>query len=187
MPYRFNTHIAGDNVLVHETSVMNSVKAFCLNNACIISLDGVDGVGKSTLAHKIAKEIGLKHFNLDKFLTKKCDMYIKYIDYEQLKKKIILEIQSNKTVVVEGICVKQILKAINLDPDLSIYIKILDRYGFWIHQILFPPDKSADEVINYRKDKGLPLGYKEDIIRYHYTFKPHKCADYIFVREKSPA
>ena len=70
-----------------------------------------------------------------------------------------------------------------LTSDVSVYVKGIDIYGFCDGQIkYFPPNKSVDEVINERKIKKFSLGYEEDIIRYHYIFKPHENADYIFER-----
>ena len=74
-------------------------------------------------------------------------------------------------------------KKIGLTPYVSVYVKVIDDYGFWMDQIrLFPPDRSADEIIDERKAKRFSLGHVEEIIRYHYTFKPHENANYIFER-----
>lgn len=172
-----------DSIHNDEYKLIKSLKDLSLNSPSIISIDGVDGVGKSTLSCKIAEELCLPNIGIDYFVQEQQGGYIKYIDYDRLSERIVRDRISSQTIVVEGICVQQILKKLSLTSDVSVYIKVIDVYGFWMHQMrLFPPGKSADEVINDRKDKGFPLGHEEDIIRYHYTFRPYENADYIFER-----
>ncbi len=172
-----------DSIHNDEYKLIKSLKNLSLNSPSIISIDGVDGVGKSTIACKIAEELSVPHIEIDAFVQEQQGGYIKYIDYDRLGERIVHERISNQTIVVEGICVQQILNKLSLTSDVTVYVKVIDVYGFWTHQMrLFPPDKSADEVINERKAKGFPLGHEEDVIRYHYTYRPYENADYIFER-----
>jgi len=162
-----------------ENELIAALKNISFDSKSIVSIDGVDGVGKTTLSSKIAQELCISNIELDDFVQKNQNGYINHIDYDRLLKKII----TDKPVVVEGICVLEILNRIQIKPDVSIYIKVVDRYGFCNGQIKYcPPAKSADEVINERKSKGFSVGYEEDVIRYHYSFKPHEKSDYIFER-----
>lgn len=167
-------------VINKENELITALKNSFLDSKSIISIDGVDGVGKTTLSNKIAKELSLSNIELDDFVVENQDGYINHVDYERLLDKII----SNKPLVVEGICILQILNRIQVNPCVSVYIKVVDRYGFCNGQIkYFPPDKSADEVINERKFKGFSVGYENDVILYHYSFMPHEKSDYIFKRK----
>ena len=166
-------------ILNAENELISALTNSFLDSESIISIDGVDGVGKTLLSTKIAKELCLSSIELDDFVQENQDGFIDYIDYDRLLDKII----SNKPVVIEGICVLQILNKIQIKPDVSVYIKVVDRYGFCNGQIkYFPPDKSAEEVINERKSKGFSVGYEVDVIRYHYSFIPHENSNYIFER-----
>lgn len=170
-----------------EIRIHNTVKELIIalrnklqDSKSIVSIDGVDGVGKTTLSAKIAKELSLSIIELDDFVQENQDGYVNYIDYDRLLKKIV----SNKYSVIEGICVLQVLNKIKIKPDVRVYIKVVDRYGFCNGQIkYYPPDKSADEVINDRKAKGFSVGYEADVIHYHYSFKPHENSDFIFQRQ----
>lgn len=172
-----------ENIYTDESTLIKALKCLSLNSPSIISIDGVDGVGKSTLACKIAEELSLPHIEIDTFVHAQKEGYIKNIDYDRFGERIVQAIISNQMIVVEGICVQQVLKKISLTPNVSVYVKVIDDYGFWMDQIrLFPPDRSADEIIDERKAKRFSLGHVEEIIRYHYTFKPHEHANYIFER-----
>jgi len=168
-----------------DYTLIKSIKNLSLKSPGIISIDGVDGVGKSTIACKIAEELSLPYIEIDTFVQEQQGGYIDHIDYDRLSESIKQAIITKQMIILEGICVQQILKKLGLNSYTKIYVKVIDNYGFWMDQIrFFPPDKSADEMIAERKAKGFSLGHVEDIIRYHYTFKPHENADYIFERRK---
>lgn len=174
------------NTLTDERKMIGVIQNLSFELPKIISIDGVDGVGKSSLAQKMSDESNLQHLEIDNYIQKQQGGYIDHIDYSLLTKSIRQFINAKQGIVLEGVCVQQVLKKINLASTVKIYIRMIDEYGLWMHQmLLFPPDKSADEVIAERKAKRFPLGHMEDIIRYHYTFKPYESADYIFERQKS--
>jgi len=168
-------------VFTNEHALIKCIENLSLNSSGIVSIDGVDGVGKSTLACKIAEELSLPCIEIDTFVQGQHGGYIDYIDYDRLSESIKQAIITNQVIILEGICVQQVLQEISLNPDISVYVKVINDYGFWMDQIrLFPPNRSADEMINERKVKRFSLGHIEEIIRYHYTFKPYENADYIF-------
>lgn len=156
-----------------------------LKSASIISIDGVDGVGKSTLACKFSKELGFSHIEIDTFVHEEQGGYLDYIDYTQLTVMIGQTLTEKQGIILEEICVQQVLKKFYLKSKVKVYIKMIDKYGFRMDQIrFFPTDKSADEIIAERREKGFQLGHIEDITRYYYTFKPHEGEDYILERRK---
>lgn len=182
MPHEKNMEM---NIYTDECTLVRSIKHISLNFPSIISIDGVDGVGKSTLACKIAEELNVPHIEIDAFVQAEQEGYIKYIDYDRLGERIVQDLISNQMIIVEGICVQQVLEKLSLTPYASVYVKVIDSYGFWMDQIrLFPPDRSVGEMIDERKAKCFSLGHVEEIIRYHYTFKPHENADCIFERRR---
>lgn len=175
-----------DSVFADEYALIKSIENLSLKSPGIVSIDGVDGVGKSTLACKVAEEMSLPCIEIDTFVQEQQGGYIDHIDYDRLSESIKQAIITNHVIILEGICVQQVLKKLSLNSYAKVYVKVIDYYGFWMDRIrLFPPDKSADEMIAERKAKRFPLGHVEDIIRYHYTFQPHENADYIFERRKA--
>jgi len=175
-----------DCIFIDENKLIRSIKKHISKYPCIISIDGVDGVGKSTLACRIKKELGFSHLEIDTYVQKRQGGYIDHIGYEQLSVTIKHAIAENHDIIIEGICVQQVLSQLNINSNVRVYIRVKDSYGFWMDQMrFFPPEKTADEMIAERKRKGFPFGHVEDIIRYHYTFKPYEKADYILERLKA--
>jgi uridine kinase len=173
------------NIFVDEHALIKCIENLSLESPAIVSIDGVDGVGKTTLACKIAEEMSLPYIEIDTFVQEQQGGYIDHIDYDRLSEVIKQAKITNQVIILEGVCVQQVLKKLGLNSYAKIYVKVINNYPFWMDRIrLFPPDKSADEMIAERKAKGFSLGHVEDIIRYHYTFKPHENADYIFERKK---
>lgn len=48
-----------DSVFTDEYALIKSIKNLSLKSPDIVSIDGIDGVGKSTLACKISEELSL--------------------------------------------------------------------------------------------------------------------------------
>ena len=63
-----------------DYKLISSIRKLSLNSPSIISIDGVDGVGKSTLSCKLAEELSIPNIEIDTFLQEQQDGYIKYID-----------------------------------------------------------------------------------------------------------
>ncbi|MCF8083763.1 MAG: hypothetical protein K9M96_11755 [Deltaproteobacteria bacterium] len=173
-------------IFTDEYALIESIENLSLKFSGIVSIDGADGVGKSTLAGKIAGELNLPHIEIDTFVQEQQGGYIDHIDYDRLSESIKQAIISNQVIILEGICVQQVLKKLGLNSNAKVYVRVINNYGFWMDRIrFFPLDKSADEMIAERKAKRSPLGHVEDIIQYHYAFQPHENTDYIFERRKA--
>jgi shikimate kinase len=170
-------------------------------NATVIAIDGFDGSGKSTLARELAEVLGIIHIDIDDYLEKNQGGYAKYLDYELLKKNIK---QTNAPIVIEGVCIFAILEKLKIKHDLLVYIKRLSSWGFWIDDHLCDVNGDIDafivnENIKHRefceldaqidggtfdpKDCSIPK-LTEELIRYHYKFRPHEVADIIFEQKK---
>ena len=167
------------------------------NNYRLIAIDGVDGSGKSSLSKNISEELGYCHINLDNYLEKNRGNFVKYIKYEVLQNKI----QSiKKTIIIEGVCVLAVLNKLGMRPDYLIYIKRMSEFDFWKDEDLCDVEddidtfienenlelqKFSDIMTNIEGEEFNPESSKipklrEEIIRYHYEFKPHKNANLVY-------
>jgi len=185
---------------VKETSKSLEIsKELKRKNVSLIVVDGVDGSGKSTLAGKIAKDLSCLHINLDDYLEKKRGSFVKYIKYNLLKNEID---GANISIIIEGVCVLAVLRNLNINSDFLIYIKRMSNYGLWLDEDLCDVDEDIDDFIENQnlehlkfceanatiegkefdpKNCNIPK-LTEEIIRYHFEFRPQEIADIIFKR-----
>ena len=167
------------------------------NNYRLIAIDGVDGSGKSSLSKNISEELGYFHINLDEYLEKNRGNFVKYIKYEVLENKI----QSiKKPIIIEGVCVLAVLKNLGMRPDYLIYIKRMSEFESWKDEHLcdvkvdinafienenLELKKFSEAMSNIEGEEFNPENsnipkLREEIIRYHYEFKPHKNANLVY-------
>lgn len=182
-----------------ETSSVSEILKELKKKFSLIIIDGVDGSGKSTIAREISQRLGYSHIELDKYLEKNRKAYVKYIKYNLLKDKIE---GFNNPIIIEGVCVLAVLKKLKIEHDFLIYVKRMSKYGYWRDGNLYDVKEDVNgHISNQIKDycnfsKALALIEKkeldsidcsipklrEEIIRYHFEFRPHEIADIIFNR-----
>lgn len=171
-----------------ETDDISKLAAFIRNKSyCRIGIDGTNNAGKSTMAGKLSKILGIRHLNLDDFLVKGNGGYVDYLKYDEIK----LQISDTKCFVVEGVCLLNVLEKTDTSIDCLIYVKRM-QHGLWADERECEITEDIEDFINKEKElvrllqqtKSVPdsLGLGEEIIRYHYMFKPHKKADLFYTR-----
>ena len=87
--------------------------------ADLIAIDGSFGVGKSTLARALASRLQVKAVHLDDFLIRRRGAYLKNLRLMQLTKCI----GRGRRLILEGICVLQVLELVGRKPDSLVYVK----------------------------------------------------------------
>ena len=164
----------------------------------LVTIDGIDGAGKSPTASWLAGALGFQWIELDKFLNEGKPGYVDYIRYADLRQRIFDARSQSTPVIVEGVCVLEVLDRIEEKPDLTIYIKRPSADGFWrdFEYFDFSVGKGAEEIIAELKTRSQRLAeflsgadttgqnshatLLHEIIRYHYRYRPHETADYVF-------
>lgn len=149
-----------------------------------IGIDGIDGAGKSTLAREISKALGLPCISLDSFVEKDMKGYVEHIDYLKLKATL----EKFEGYVVEGVCLRQVLRRIQLAPAVNIYIKRV-QHGVWSDEANLDISEPVDVVLARERELASlfsislvsNLGLAEEVIRYHAEFRPHNHADVTYV------
>src|SRR5580765_4519191 len=99
----------------------------------IVTIDGRDSVGKTTLGRYLAWYFNVTLIETDLFLIPAQD-YLIHLD-DQINRIIERRITSPRPVIVEGIAILQLMQRINRVPDFSIYVtnsqhsssKVLER------------------------------------------------------------
>jgi len=164
-------------------------------SAQLISLDGVDGVGKSTLGRALASEIGAKFVDLDDFLEKHEDRYLSSLHFDELQPAM-----NQGGVVLAGCLIEAVLSRLDRQSDFRIYVARTARMRSqpemeWIDERdLLCGETPAEDLIAELEESARrwaqgpsPFGggdgsipeFQKELIRYHRDFAPHKRADII--------
>jgi hypothetical protein len=173
----------------------------------IVVIDGADGIGKTKIAKQLAVTLGFIHLEVDSFIDKNKGSYLNHIHYEKLKSAIKNELLKFRGIIVDGICMQNIVEQISLQPTLSIYIKrmrTLDNHIWWadadrLISNLVPEEylrKSWQEAKEFRQLMGeevsdcdpLTDSITKDLYTYHYYYRPHERSNIIYenIFEKHP-
>lgn len=155
-----------------------------------VGIDGVNGVGKSTLAKELSKRLGCRLLSLDEFLEKNQGGFVEHLKYSELS----AEIRSLKSFVIEGVCLLEVLHRLKSEIELLVYIK-KQQHGLWADERECEIEGDVEEFIGKERElvKQLSrlegsseetetLGLGEEIIRYHARHRPHNKANAIFWR-----
>ena len=86
----------------------------------IVTIDGRDGVGKTTLGRYLAWHFNVTLIETDLFLIPAQD-YLIHLD-DQINRIIERRVMTPLPVIVEGVSMLQLMKRIKREPDFSIYV-----------------------------------------------------------------
>ena len=148
-----------------------------------IGLDGLPGVGKTTLAEHLATALGLDLVKLDDyFSTNPCptdeeilrlrqEGFVNSLDYERLQ----ADLRGMKSFVIEGICLLEVLNRLDTHLDLIIYVK-KQHLGQWVDDPARVSGRSHGG-----NDREIDL-ITQETLRYHSSHNPQDSAEVIFWR-----
>src|SRR5215831_4866876 len=101
------------------TNISALVKELKSRQPRIIGVDGSLGVGKTSLARKIAKQLHCVCLHLDSFLIVGQGSFMPSLRYERLHSAIARE---KKMLVIEGICLMAVLERLSVAPDYLVFV-----------------------------------------------------------------
>ncbi|WP_441259606.1 hypothetical protein AB7008_23605 [Bradyrhizobium sp. 521_C7_N1_3] len=149
-----------------------------------IGIDGMDGVGKSTLARELANRLGGSVISLDDHLTRKQNGYILHIRCDELKAALSA---STSPILVEGVCLLAVAQRCGFDVDVLVYVRRISRNSdIWHEEEICMAQSPAielkekaralrnaflmtDESANIADDD---LGLMGELIDYHAQWRP---------------
>lgn len=162
----------------------------------LVSIDGVDGSGKTMVADYMVEQIGCGVIHLDEHIDENRGAYVGFIHSDELKSAILEAKKTSRCVFVEGVCVLQVLENIGLQPDCKIYVKKLKWGQYWIDGNIYDGAMTLEEKLSLEERgirefadlEGDPLqegdialsGLMRDVITYHWTYRPDENADIVF-------
>ena len=164
----------------------------------LIGIDGTDGSGKSTLASSLSKELDCSHVNIDDHIAKNPGQYFSHVHCDGLQRQLD---ETKGPIIIEGVCLLAVLERLQRSLDKLIYVKRVSDYGSWYDEDDCEVSENIDNFMNKKKEglqkfawaeaciegKDVPDNINfpeltEEIIRYHYTYRPHEKADIIYKR-----
>ena len=163
----------------------------------LVTIDGNSGSGKSTLSQNLQVLLDCTVIELDDFVEENRGGYLDSIDLEQLQQAILKLVAEKRLIIIDGICVAEVLCAIDIQSNLRVYVKKLLFGDYWrdekniygkantLEEKLAIEEKGIrdfsrlnDEAIP--DDKPALTGMTRDIISYHWKFRPDENADIVF-------
>jgi hypothetical protein len=97
----------------------------------IIAIDGRDGVGKSQLAAQLHERIGGTLISLDNYIEDALGIYVPALSINRLRKAVV---DAAPPRLVEGVCLHDVLKAIDCNSTVNIYVRRLIGGSYWCHE-----------------------------------------------------
>ena len=125
----------------------------------VVTIDGRDGVGKTTLGRYLAWHFNVTLIETDLFLIPAQD-YLLHLD-DQINRIIERRITRPKPVIVEGVSILQLMKRINRVPDFAIYLTNPQHSGsdamdqrLSAYESAFSPSRTANIVVEVEHCDG---------------------------------
>ena len=118
-------------------SLIEQINIIHKNGIIIVGIDGYLGSGKTTLSNKLSKEFDFKLINLDEYENIKIpnnlseNGYVNSRDYNKISSDISTALLEGRNILIEGICLMEILNRIKIQSHLTIYVKRIDVNGKW--------------------------------------------------------
>lgn len=118
----------------------------------IVTLDGRDGVGKTTLGRYLAWHFNVTLIETDLFVIPAQD-YLIHLD-DQVNRIIERRLTAPAPVIVEGVAMLQLMKRIHRVPDFSVWVMRQGHAGsprmarrLAAYEEAFAPSSHADLVV----------------------------------------
>jgi len=156
-----------------------------------IGIDGMDGVGKSTLAREMVTRLGGSVISLDDHLTKKQNGYVLHIRRDEVNAALSA---STSPIIIEGVCLLAVAHRCGFDVDVLVYVRRISRNSdIWHEEEECMAQRPADELKEKARalrnaflmadDSNIAaddLGLMGELIDYHAQWRPVERADFLF-------
>ena len=159
-------------------SLLAAIKPRLKSVGSLIAIEGHSTAGKTFLSKALAAASGGVPIGTDSYVDKnrKADTYLDHIMLEKLAFALNHLRQSNRIVFIEGICLRDTLKSLNIAPQAFVYCQRITQAGLW-----------ADNPQNYLEN-GSPRSdlswVDQQSVAYHLRARPLENADIVYARHE---
>ena len=142
----------------------------------VVGIEGFMGSGKTQLANELAGNLACVVLHIDDYLVPQEEelAYAERLNYDLFRAALQEGLRKNTLVLIEGICLRQVVTRLSVAPALFVYVMRMSVSGLWhdgFHLADFEatPNSEPEEV--HRSD-----------FRYHSSIRPHEQAQLLFHR-----
>ncbi len=154
-----------------------------------VGIEGHMAAGKTHLSKQLAHDLKGDHIENDNFTfamldpdflrdRSKNESYVQCINLDRLATKFTTALAESALVIVEGICLRDVLTRIDRQADIFVYVKSVSRISrIWRRAIDLEDYKTGRE-----KFRDLPF----DELEYHSRVRPQDKADLLLTVMDEP-
>jgi len=162
----------------------------------VVGVDGACGAGKTTLADGLGKALGAEVIHVDDHLDKGKAAYRQAVRYRHLGRDIEKLSRQVQVLIVEGMCLLEVLEEAGIRADVYVYVQRLRRDGSWADELVCDATLDHDWMVKlvddsvamWRKQGGHEASAEEPIgaildretIDYHFCHRPKDKATYVY-------
>jgi len=164
---------------MHTTKNIDDVCARMreLAPGAIVGLEGFSGSGKTKFAHQLSLRLSVNVQHVDSFATA-FDNPPRYLDCLDLVKlrRALEEGEQSRPLIVEGICLRDVLSRIGMSATTYVYVKRIGKNGLWYDGLHLEDFEAGNPIPG---DTAEP--HHSDL-EYHARIRPHELADLTYER-----
>lgn len=168
-------------MVTESASILQKIKH---DRPLLVGIDGIDGVGKTSLSKKI-ETLGYFRISLDDFIKKKSGGYFEFVNYKKLMKMLISK--NGQPIVIEGVLLLKILEKINVSLNYFVYVTdnvwLDDWNEEWqgkyttmsLDEIICDVEQQTTKISRALDSSAKPYkmdGFRKEMYEYAFDYKP---------------
>lgn len=142
-----------------------------LAQPCVVGIDGWTGIGKTTLATRLASNLSTEYFDIDAALNRDRNSYVPALRIHEVSAALS---DVSGLMLVSGICLRKVLEIAGREADSNIYVKRMTSWG-WADEDELQGRELAEILGNYGGE-----AVRREMRDYHAVWEPHLKADFEF-------
>jgi hypothetical protein len=167
----------------HSTDALIDVIRRCSNgDRQVVAIEGHTGAGKSCLAQKVGISMSVSVISTDDYLvpSRAANDYAEMLDRDSIVRDVQRELASatsvNPFVLIEGICLRVVLRQVEISPSIFVYCKRISVAGLW-------QDDPVNFAIGDLPSDDAGWAHRRSVA-YHRSECPLEHADIVFIRRE---
>lgn len=153
----------------------------------VVGIDGDSGSGKTKLAVSVCRALNALRLSLDNYLTRRQNAYASCIRIPELRTAFEETLRQTRPLIVEGVCLLQILEMASIALTTHVYIRVEYENGMRRNADICHPTN----LLEYRRalrETGMVLpelgedALDAELQNYHLVYDPENKADIVYAR-----